>query len=149
MGIEDGGGRRYSDVIIALQSLIEEKLGGFAYDLMPAEFDTALPVGGVAGITRRNPGGEPRPCVFVRADLPADLRADLWGFCTALAVCACDGTVRLDEDDMTLVGLERRPVTEQGPALLGALLIRRFGGVPGNCDFPLLRQQLTGLPVPR
>jgi hypothetical protein len=129
--------RPNSEVIIALQSLIEDKLGGFAYDLMPDEFDTSLPVGGVAGLTTRSPGSEPRPCVFVRADVPSDLRADLWGFCTALAVCACEGTVRLDHDGLTLVGLERRPVTSEGPALLGAILMRRFGRDPGDCDFPL------------
>jgi len=134
-----GGLRPNSEVIIALQSLIEDRLGGFAYDLMPGEFDPRLPVGGVAGLTTRHPGEQPRPCVFVRADLPSDLRVDLWGFCTALAVCACEGTVQLDEDGLTLVGLERRPVTRRGPGLLGALLLRRFGGNPGDCDFAILR----------
>jgi len=129
--------RSNSEVIIALQSLIEDKLGGFAYDLMPDEFDTSLPVGGLAGLTSGQPGGEPRPCVFVRADIPSDLRVDLWGFCTALAVCACEGTVRLDDAGLTLVGLERRPVTRQGPALLGAILMRRLGRDPGDCDFPV------------
>jgi len=129
--------RSNSEVIIALQSLLEDRLGGFAYDLMPDEFDTNLPVGGIAGLTTRGPGATPRPCVFVRADLPSDLRADLWGFCTALAVCACDGTVRLDDGGLTLVGIERRPVTTEGPALLGAILMRRLGRDPGDCDFPV------------
>lgn len=133
------GRRSHSEVIIALQSMVEEELGGFAYDLMPGEFDTRLAVGGVAGVARRR-GDAPRPCVFVRADVPADLRVDLWGFCTALAVCACDGTVRLDDDGLGLVGLERRPVHRRGPGLLGAMLVRRFGGDPGDCDFPVLRQ---------
>jgi hypothetical protein len=137
------GRRSHSEVIIALQSLVEEELGGFAYDLMPGEFDTRLAVGGVAGVSTRHLGDEPRPCVFVRADVPADLRMDLWGFCTALAVCACDGTVRLDDDGLGLVGLERRPVYRRGPGLLGALLVRRFGGDPGDCDFPVLRQPVA------
>src|SRR5215207_8650255 len=66
-----GGLRPNSEVIIALQSLIEDRLGGFAYDLMPGEFDPRLPVGGVAGLTTRHPGEQPRPCVFVRAALPS------------------------------------------------------------------------------
>lgn len=81
--------------------------------------------------------GVPEPWISVRADLPADLRAHLWGFCLAVALAVRDGSVTPHRAGLLYVGLERRPVTGPGVALLGALILQRCGKPSPPRDFPV------------
>ncbi|MEU4616595.1 hypothetical protein [Streptomyces umbrinus] len=80
----------------------------------------------------------PRPMVWVRADLPSELRADLWGYCAALVVGINRVDVEPDENGIYYVGTERSAVSGPGLALLAAVIVQRLGRRPGDCAFPLL-----------
>ncbi|MFE9426181.1 hypothetical protein ACFYNO_24835 [Kitasatospora sp. NPDC006697] len=122
-------------VILAVRALLTDILEGFAEDILPGECD--LPDGIGAVVTCDRPGGVMRPVVYVRADQPTGLRADLWGFCTALAVLACEGRFSLPAGECLFIGNERSPVRRVGAALLGALILQWLGRKPGDCDFPI------------
>ena len=125
------------DVITALMSLVTETLDGLAQEVAPEECPFPEGVGGAVTWGYRE-DGEECPCVFVRTDLPSNLRADLWGFCIALACGARAEALEPDEQGIVYVGLERHPVAGRGAGLLGALMVQRFGRRPGHCSFELL-----------
>jgi hypothetical protein len=131
------GWQNDQDVITALMSLVTGALDGLAREIAPEECPFPEGVGGAVTWGYRD-DGEERPCVFVRADLPSSLRADLWGFCIALACGARTEALEPDEHGIVYVGLERHPVARRGAGLLGALMVQRFGRRPGHCSFGLL-----------
>jgi len=131
------GWQNDQDVISALISLVTGTLDGLAQEIAPEECPFPEGVGGAVTWGYRD-DGEERPCVFVRADLPSSLRADLWGFCIALACGARTESLEPDEHGIVYIGLERHPVSRRGAGLLGALMVQRFGRRPGHCSFGLL-----------
>ncbi|MFC9846260.1 hypothetical protein ACFWFF_29240 [Streptomyces sp. NPDC060223] len=131
------GWRSDREVILALREVITDHLGGEAGDILPSDGPVPDGLGAVATAPYRN--GVPRPCAFVRADLPTDVRADLWGFTTVLAVAMADGLVAPGTDGLLLVGCERRPVTGRGWGLAGSLIVQRLGRRPGDGDFRVYR----------
>jgi hypothetical protein len=139
------GWRPDREVILALREVITDHLGGEAVDILPS--DGLVPDGLGAVATTRYRKGAPRACVYVRADLPADLRADLWGVTTVLAAAMADGLVEPGAEGLLLVGRERRPVTRPGWGLAGALIVQRLGRRPGDCDFRVYRN-VDDLPIP-
>lgn len=126
-----GGPRSDRDVILAVRALVTDALGWTADDVLPA--DDALPSGVGAAVA----AGMSEPWICVRADLPAALRADLWGFGFALAVAVQDDAVRSGRGGLLYVGLDRRPATGRGVAQTGALLLRRLGRPGANTSFPV------------
>jgi hypothetical protein len=131
------GWRPDREVILALREIITDHLGGEAGDILPSDGPVPDALGAVATALYRD--GAPRACVYVRADLPTDLRADLWGFATGLAAAMADGHVEPGTEGLLLIGRERRPVTRPGWGLAGALIVQRLGRRPGNCDFRVYR----------
>ncbi|WTW98262.1 hypothetical protein OG216_35165 [Streptomycetaceae bacterium NBC_01309] len=128
------GWRSDEEVIQALKELIVEALNGVAED-MPPDARPADAVG--AAVTFGvDASGTSRPFVWVRSDLPSPLRADLWGFCMALAA-RTETDIEPDEDGIWYVGVQRSPVTGPGVALLGAVVAQRFGRRPDDCAFPV------------
>jgi hypothetical protein len=124
-------------VILGVRALLTDTLGGVAEDILPGEVELPGHVGAVVACSWR--WHPPRPYVYIRADQPTDLRADLWGFATALAVCVCQGRVPLGEEDFLFVGNQRTPVRNWDTGLLGALILQRLGRKATSCDFPVFR----------
>ncbi|AJC53651.1 hypothetical protein [Streptomyces sp. 769] len=123
------------DVILRIREVLTDHLGGIAEDILPGDGAVPEPIAGA--VTTGYKHGAWRPCVFLRADLTTTLRADLWGFCTALALQLLDGQAHGCGAGIVGVGRERRPVKGYGTGLLGALIVRRFGRRPAACDFPI------------
>jgi hypothetical protein len=124
-------------VILGVRALLTEEFGGVAEDILPGELELPDYVGGVVACSWR--WDPPRPYVYIRADQPTDLRADLWGFATALAVSVIQGRIPLGEDDFLFISNRREPVREPNTALLGALLLQRLGRKTTTCNFPVYR----------
>ncbi|MEV7603354.1 hypothetical protein AB0O91_38895 [Kitasatospora sp. NPDC089797] len=120
-------------VILAVRALLTDSLNGIAEDLLPGEFALPDTIGAV--VADGGNRGRRRPAVYVRADQPSDLRADLWGFCTALAVLVCEEQMPLAPGECLLIGNERTPVRGRGAAFLGALILQRLGRRSGSCGF--------------
>lgn len=127
------GWRSDRTVILAVRALVTEALGGVAEDLLPGEVELPDHVGAVVACSWR--WNQPHPYVYVRADQPTDLRADLWGYATALAISVGEGRVPLGESDFLLVDNRRSPVRRPNTALLAALLLQRLGRRATDCDF--------------
>lgn len=124
-------------VITALRELITNSLNGVAEDVPHKAYP--LPAGiGAAVAVGYDEHGAPRPLVWVRADLPSGLRADLWGYCAALATGTDCVDVEPDENGIYYVGTQRSAVTGPGLALLAAITVQRLGRHPEDCAFPLL-----------
>lgn len=131
------GWRSDEETIAALRSLITESLGGVAEDV--PEDAPPMPEGAGAAVAfGYNKAGDRRPLVFMRTDIPIDLRADLWGFCAGVAASPERVADEADESGIIYVGMERRPVTGPGLGLLGALMTQRIGRRPGDCEFSFL-----------
>lgn len=132
------GWRSDEEVITALRALITDALGGMAEDIPDEAYP--LPEGVGAAITfGYDKEGEGHALVWVRKDLPSGLRADLWGFCVALAGFPDRIDSAADEDGICYIGIEGTWVPGPGTALLAALTVQRMGRRPGNCAFPFLR----------
>lgn len=131
------GWRSDEETITALRSLITESLGGMAEDV--PEDAPPMPEGAGAAVAfGYNEAGDRRPLVFMRTDIPIDLRADLWGFCAGVAASPERVADEADESGIIYVGMERTPVTGPGLGLLGALMTQRMGCRPGDCAFSFL-----------
>ncbi|MFE9426182.1 hypothetical protein ACFYNO_24840 [Kitasatospora sp. NPDC006697] len=130
------GWRTDEQVIEALKDLIVQHLDGIAEDVPPHV--RPVPDGiGAAVAFGYDADGQAHPIVYVDADLPSGLRADLWGFCAALAGGADPGGVDPSSDGVYYVGTQRLPVTGPGVSLLAALMVQQLGRRPGDCSFPL------------
>jgi hypothetical protein len=130
------------EAIARLRSLVTDTFGGLAEDVPGG---TPVPEGvGAAIVFGQDEEGDEHPLVFVRTDIPSGLRADLWGFCLALA--AWPGTVKAeaDKDGICYIGMDGAPVTGRGTALLASLMIQRVGRRPGDCGFPLIKPLSAG-----
>ncbi|GLW58784.1 hypothetical protein Kpho01_67950 [Kitasatospora phosalacinea] len=123
------------EVIGALKALIVDHLHGLAEDL--PEDASEWPEGIGATVAFGYKDGERCPLVFVDPNLPSGLRADLWGFCVALASGGDLGGAEPNEDGIFFVGTQRSPVTGPGVGLLAALTLQRVGRRPGDCGFQL------------
>lgn len=125
------------EAIAKLRSLLVDTFGAMADDVPDG---TPVPEGVGAAITfgQDGEGGE-HPLVFVRTDIPSGLRADLWGFCFALAAWPDTVNAEAGEDGICYIGMAGAPVTGRGTALLASLLIQRVGRRPGDCAFPFIR----------
>lgn len=131
------GWRSDEETITALRSLITESLGGMAEDV--PEDAPPMPEGAAAAVAfGYNEAGDRRPLVFMRTDIPIDLRADLWGFCAGVAASPERVADEADESGIIYVGMERTPVVGPGLGLLGALMTQRMGRRPGDCAFSFL-----------
>ncbi|WP_438290803.1 hypothetical protein [Streptomyces sp. HUAS TT7] len=119
------------EVILAVRSLITDTLGGTAEDILPGEAVLPWDVGAAVA------AGVAEPWICVRADLPAGLRADLWGFCLALAVTVQEGAPPMGRGGFLYVGQHPRPITRPGTALLAALILQRLGRRSGDTAFPV------------
>jgi len=131
------GWRDDEEVITALRELITNALNGTAEDIpdeaypLPEDLGAAVTIG-------YDEQGEPHPLVWVRTDLSSGLRADLWGYCAALAVGFDDMDEEPDKDGIYYVGTKRSPVTGPGLPLLAAVTLQRLGRRPEDCAFPIL-----------
>ncbi|MEU1456869.1 hypothetical protein [Streptomyces avermitilis] len=141
------GWRDDEEVITALRELITETLDGVAEDVPDEVYPLHDSVGAAVTIGY-DEHGEPHPLVWVRADLPSGLRADLWGYCAALAVSFDRVDVEPDENGVYYVGTERSPVTGPGLPLLAAVTLQRLGRRPENCAFPLFPSSHQAEAVP-
>ncbi|MGW3102838.1 hypothetical protein [Streptomyces sp. NPDC001100] len=125
------------EVIDALRTLITDALDGTAEDIPEEAYP--LPDGVGAAVTiGYDDQGAPHPLVWVRADIPSGLRADLWGYCAALSASLDRVDAEPDENGIFYVGMERSPVSGPGVALLAAVTVQRLGRRPEDCAFPLL-----------
>ncbi|MEZ0064956.1 hypothetical protein ABIA32_000944 [Streptacidiphilus sp. MAP12-20] len=131
------GWRGDTTVILGVRALLTDVLGGVAEDLLPGEVDLPDHMGAVVACSWR--WHPPKPYVYVRADQPTDLRADLWGFAAALASSVCEGRLPLGEEDFLFIGNRRVPGAGSGTALLGSAVLRRLGRRNAVCDFPVYR----------
>jgi hypothetical protein len=130
------GWRDDEEVIAALRTLITDNLEGLAEDI--PDHVRPLPEGvGAAIAFGMDDKGEAHPLIFVRADLPSGLRADLSGFCTAFAAGAEHSDAEPDPDGIYYIGMERSPVAGPGAGLLGALMVQRIGRRPWGLRIPL------------
>ncbi|MDQ1024768.1 hypothetical protein QF035_002350 [Streptomyces umbrinus] len=130
------GWRSDEEAIAALRELITDALDGVAEDIPEGAYPLPDAIGAAVTIGY-DEHGKPHPLVWVRADLPSGLRADLWGYCTALAVGFHHVDVEPDENGIYYVGTERSPVIGPGTALLAAVTLQRLGRRPEDCAFPL------------
>lgn len=128
------GWRTDNEVIAALQDLMSEVGVSEGREVPPQEcpFPEAVGVALAFGV---DAAGENRSFVFVRADLPSALRADLWGFALAVASGAPCPDMEPDADGIVYVGSERHLVKRRGAGLLAALMLQRLGRRPGHCGF--------------
>src|SRR5690242_9297054 len=99
------GWRSDREVVLAARAVITEHLGGEAEDILPSDGWVPSALGAVVAAPDRT--GAPRPFVAVRAELPTGLRADLWGFGTALAAAVADRRAEPGAGGLLLVGRER------------------------------------------
>lgn len=131
------------EAIAALRSLITESFGGMA-EYVPADAPPMPAGAGAAVAFGYDEAGDRHPLIFMRTDIPSDLRADLWGFCVAVATSPDSVTGEPDENGIVYVGMERSPVTGPGLGLLGALMTQRMGRRPGDCAFSFLDSPWDG-----
>ncbi|MFE1797704.1 hypothetical protein ACFW9L_16240 [Streptomyces sp. NPDC059517] len=124
-------------VITALRELITNSLNGVAEDVPREVYPLADGIG-AAVIVGYDEHGTPHPLLWVRADLSSGLRADLWGYCAALATGSDCVDVEPDENGIYYLGTQRSAVTGPGLALLAAITVQRLGRRPEDCAFPLL-----------
>ncbi|MEU5996228.1 hypothetical protein ABZ837_00175 [Streptomyces sp. NPDC047197] len=113
-------------VILAVRSLITDTLGWTAEDVFPRDEGLPRDVGAAVAV------GVNQPWICVRADLPAGLRADLWGFCLALAVTMQDGGMPLGRGRALYVGQGPKPVTGPGSGAARRAHPQAPGSAPGR-----------------
>ncbi|MFD4657041.1 hypothetical protein ACFWP2_15605 [Kitasatospora sp. NPDC058444] len=133
------GWRTDEEVIDELKAIVVDRHHGLAEEL-PSDAP-ALPEGiGAAVAFGYDKDGESRPLVYVDPSLPSGLRADLWGFCVALASGSDLGGAEPNVDGIFFVGTQRSPVIGPGAGLLAALTLQRLGRRPGDCGFQLVSE---------
>ncbi|WP_407915942.1 hypothetical protein [Kitasatospora sp. NE20-6] len=130
------GRRTDGEVIDALKAITVDRHHGLAEDLPEEAPELPEGIGAAVGFGY-DKDGERCPLVFVDPNLPSGLRADLWGFCVALASGGDLGGAEPNVDGIFFVGTQRFPVSGPGAGLLAALTLQRLGRRPGDCGFQL------------